>query len=118
MLKKSLYIQIILLLIVSSLGFVLTTNTTDSVRMLHAGLGFLTGLNALAAAYFAITTKQTQKIIGFTLAIVLFTALAGIGGKITDMDYNFGLLLMRASAIVALIATGIATGLVSTKKGK
>lgn len=118
MLKKITLVQFVVLIAVSALGLVLVNDNTEGVKLLHAGLGLLAGGAALVATYFAFTQKKANSIRATTGASIVFTFLAGIGGKLAESDYTNGLLLMRSSAFVALAVTFVTLALLHKENKK
>lgn len=102
MIKKSLSVQIIALVAAIILGTVLTKTFNTDLKMVHASVGALAGLTAAVTVYIAVREKVSRAVLGLTIAALILTFLAAIGGKIAATNYDQGLMLMRIAAIAAL----------------
>ena len=74
----------------------------EDLKMAHVVVGTLVSLTSIAIVYFAVREKAGRVAIGLSAAAFVFVVLAAIGGKLTNTDYDQGLMVMRTSAIVAL----------------
>lgn len=102
MLKKSLLVQVAILIIEIVLGMTLLNKFDEDLKMVHVIVGVLIGLTSIATVYFAVREKAGRTTIALAAIALIFVVLAAIGGKMTNTDYDQGLMLMRTSAIVAL----------------
>lgn len=103
MLKKSLLVQITVLIIEIMIGMFLLNQFDDSLKMVHGIVGALVGLTAATTVYFAFREKASGMVTGMSIAAAFFTVLAYVGGKVAATNYDTGLILMRTSAIIALL---------------
>lgn len=102
MLKKSLSLQIAVLIIEIALGMTLLNQFDEGLKTTHVVVGTLVTLTSIATVYFASREKAGRTTIGLAAAALVFVILAALGGKMTNTDYDQGIMLMRISAIVAL----------------
>lgn len=102
MLKKMLGLQITVLIIEIAIGMTLLNRFDEDLKMVHVTVGTLVALASIATVYFAAREKAGRATIGLSVAALVFVVLAALGGKLTNTDYDQGLMLMRISAIVAL----------------
>ncbi|MDX2775790.1 hypothetical protein PV379_00260 [Streptomyces caniscabiei] len=118
MLKKSLIIQTILLLIGIALGMMLLNAFSAELRAVHATVGTLIGLTSLVSVYFAFREKAAASLLTLVIIAAVLAVMAYIGGRLTATNYDVGLMLMRGSAVAALLVTGFSVYRVSktTKK--
>ena len=117
MLKKASITQLILLIGTMILGTILVGTYSQSVKVIHAGLGLVTGLNSLIITYLAFKQKAQMSLLIAACITVGFTFLAGVGGKLGEVNYASGLLLMRASSVVAFISAAFILYRITRKKG-
>jgi len=101
-LKKSLLLQVTLLIIEIALGMTLLNKFDEDLKMVHVIIGALISLTSVATVYFAVREKAGRTTIALAAIALVFVVLAAVGGKMTNTDYDQGLMLMRTSAIVAL----------------
>lgn len=106
MLKKSLIVQTLLLLTGIALGMVLLGAFSPELKTVHATVGVLIGLTSLASVYFAFREKVPASLLTLVIVAAVLAVMAYIGGKLTATNYDLGLLLMRGSAIAALLVSG------------
>ena len=106
MLKKSLIVQTVLLLVGITLGMVLLSAFSPELKTIHATVGVLIGLTSLASVYFAFREKVAASLLTLVIVAAVLAIMAYIGGRLTATNYDLGLMLMRGSAIAALIVTG------------
>lgn len=102
MLKKILVAQIAVLILEIVLGMTLLNAFDEDLKMVHVAVGTLAALTSVATVYFAVREKVGRVTIGLAVAAFVFVALAAVGGKMTNTDYDQGIMLMRISAITAL----------------
>lgn len=106
MLKKSLIVQTLLLLTGITLGMALLGAFSPELKTIHATVGALIGLTSLASIYFAFREKVSASLLTLVIVAATLAVMAYIGGKLTATNYDLGLLLMRGSAIAALLVSG------------
>lgn len=116
MLKKSLLVQMTILIIEIMIGMFLLNQFDANVKMVHGTVGALVGLTAFATVYFAFREKASGLTVGLTLSAAFFTVLAYTGGKVAATNYDMGLMLMRGSAIMALLLVAFCFYKVSKRK--
>ena len=105
--KKSLYIQIILLALTVALGSVLYMHLSDGPRLLHRLAGEAAGVVALVTVVLAVRASHTFLVKALTvLAFVLVLAAGAAGSHIkTAADYSLALNTMRFSGALALVVS-------------
>jgi ABC-type transport system involved in cytochrome c biogenesis permease subunit len=101
-LKKILSLQIAVLVIEIAIGMTLLNQFNEDLKFVHVIVGTLVALVSIATVYFATREKAGRATIGLCVTALMFVILAALGGKLTNTDYDQGLMLMRVSAIVAL----------------
>ena len=105
MLKKSLFVQTLLLLIGITLGMLLLGAFSPELKAVHATVGALIGLSSLVSVYFAFREKVPASLLTLVIVAAVLAVMAYIGGKLTATSYDLGLMLMRGSATAALLVT-------------
>lgn len=106
MLRKSLIVQTLLLLTGIALGMALLGAFSPELKMVHATVGALIGLASLVSVYLAFHEKATASLLTLVIVAAVLAVMAFIGGRLTATDYDLGLMLMRGSAIAALLVSG------------
>jgi heme A synthase len=102
MLKKSLSVQIIILVIEIVIGLILVNKFNTNTKHVHAAIGILVSITAITTVYFAIRDKSSRLITGLAITALVFTLIAYVGGKISTTHYDQGLTIMRSAAFAAL----------------
>lgn len=103
MLKELLFVQIAVLSVEIVLGSVLLNQYDADLKTVHGIVGALVGLCSLATVYVALRSKTATAIKSLALAALVFVVLAIIGGKMAGTNYDQGVMLMRTSAVIALV---------------
>lgn len=103
MLKKAVAVQIFVLIVEITIGSFLLGQFDQSVKMVHGAVGLAVVLASSTVVYFAFRERISPLITSLATLSGVFTVLAYIGGKMTSVNYDQGLLMMRISAIAALV---------------
>lgn len=103
MLKKSLIVQALLLITGITLGMFLLNQFDPGLKTIHATVGILIGLASFASVYFAFREKASASLLTLVIIAAVLAVMAYAGGKLTATHYDLGMMVMRGSAIAALL---------------
>jgi heme A synthase len=104
--KTLTWFQTIFLAATVAMGGALKTNALTEARMLHRSCATLAGLVAIALVFVAFKNRHTMTAKALSVAILVLTFAAGLGGKMaaSGIDYELSYVLMAGSGTLALVA--------------
>ncbi len=115
--KNIIIVQILLLVGAVIAGALLKDSMTDSGRTLHRAFGMLAAIAGLTSAvYMTIKgkVKSTKILLWLATTLTLFAGYSGNALK-TTADYDKTFMMMRGSAVLALVVAVVVLAMLSKK---